>query len=397
MTKAHIDTAVLEAIAQARKKVKERKKQGANRFMNNSAQAKTRRKDRETKRRNRGKQSTRGSGAPPTTRVGRSTTSAMKTRKRKPSQSGVSSPAQVEKEKRVGNRAGCLPCCGRRPERCKCWCEASASEEDRKVIAMLKSSRLKTIIMQIGKAQILTYKDTADLPHFLRSFPKDRHAPMHYKWGIAMFWRAFNNPDFWSCLSKCGAIPLNKEPRWHIVQEVLAAYEKAGAPSHSGLFRTTMLREYRNATNEHFTCVRHLASAARETLAYKTMWLALPKKELKAFAQQPTRATFKIALESFQHRLYGKEGLTKGRFNDYAVKCMLDGLLVNNTVSRHVLSSWPMQCPAYKTELRVLFPGIKPAQFCRAACYMNRLIYAKHHLHLAESLAHLCWIKRNVN
>lgn len=262
---------------------------------------------------------------------------------------------------------------------------------------MLSRSLLKKITTRITEAKILTSKDTADLPHFLKSYPPHRRAPMHYKWGIAMLWRCFSNPHTWSCLKKCGAIPPARQPRWDRVQKVLTEYERAGAPSHSGLFRTTTLTEYRTSANKNFTSVTHLTSPERETLAYKTMWLALPRKELSTFAQQPTRATYKNALETFQDKLYGKNGLTKGKFNDYAIKCMLDALLVNNTVSRHDISTWPMQCPAYKTQLPKLFPGIKPRQFYRAACYMHSLIYAKHHFQLAESLAQLCWIKRGVN
>ena len=198
-------------------------------------------------------------------------------------------------------------------------------------------------------------------------------------------------------LKKCGAIPPAREPKWHLVEQVLTEYERAGAPSHGGLFRTTMLTKYRTSTTKDFIAVSHLASPARETLAYKAMWKALPQKELTAFARHSTRATFKNALETFQHRRYGEDGLTKGKFNDYAVKCMLDGLLVNNTVSRHHISSWPMQCSAYKSQLPILFPGIESFHLYRAACYLHRLIYAKHHFHLADSLAQLCWIKRNVN
>ena len=127
------------------------------------------------------------------------------------------------------------------------------------------------------------------------------------------------------------------------------------------------------------------------------MWRALPKEELTAFARQPTRDTYKRALETFQHRLYGKTGLTKGKFNDYAVKVMLDGLTVNGTVSKHVISSWPMKCPAYKAQLIILFPGIKPSQFYRAACYLHRLIYAKHHFALPDTLAQLCWLERGIH
>ena len=76
------------------------------------------------------------------------------------------------------------------------------------------------------------------------------------------------------------------------------------------------------------------------------------------FAQEPTRPTFSKALETFQGQLYGKDGLTKKKFNDYAMKYMLDALLVNKTVSTYVISRWPMQCPAYETQLPIMFPGL---------------------------------------
>ena len=171
---------------------------------------------------------------------------------------------------------------------------------------------------------------------------------------------------------------------------------RKGAPCHGGMFRTPIMKSYRNSASEEFTSIEHLPTPGRETLAYKTMWKALPRTELTAFSEQATRDTFKNAVEKFTKNLYGKEGLTKGKFNDYSVKCMIDALLVNDTVNRNVISTWPMQCPAYKSQLPKLFPGIKPAQFYKAACFMHRLIYAKHRFHLGDSLAQLCWIERGL-
>ena len=389
MRKPDVHSVVLDAIARAREQTKERNRQGVTRFLNNSAQAKNRRRDRAAKRRSRCNQSktSRGSNMPPSNHA----------KKRKYCNSSALPPTKAMKHKRVGNRSGQLPCCGKRPERCKCWRKGSATDDDRQIVGMLDRNVLKQMIVRIGKADILTYNDTADMPSFLRYFPPHRRAPMHYKWGIAMFWRCFSNTHLWSCLKKCGALPPAREPKWHIVQKILTEYETAGAPSHGGYFRTTTLTKYRTSGTQDFVSVTHLTSPARETLAYKTMWRALPKKELTVFARKPTRATYKNALETFQQQLYGKSGLTKGKFNDYAVKCMLDGLLVNKTVNRHVISSWPMQCPAYKSQLPILFPGIKPSQFYRAACYLHSRIYAKHHFTLADSLAQLCWIKRKIN
>ena len=148
--------------------------------------------------------------------------------------SGHNSAPPLAKQKRTGNRSGQLPCCGKRPERCNCWSKENATEEDGQIVAMLDTKVLRKMKARIGNANILTYKDTADMPHFRRSYPPNHRAPMHYKWGIAMLWRCFSNPHLWSCLKKCGAITSAREPTWHTVEKVLTEYEAASTPSHGG-------------------------------------------------------------------------------------------------------------------------------------------------------------------
>ena len=74
---------------------------------------------------------------------------------------------------RMGSRAGCLPCCGKGPVRCKCWYKESATKEDQQIMAMLSRRMLNKMVVRICEAEILTYNDTADMPHFLQSFQQD--------------------------------------------------------------------------------------------------------------------------------------------------------------------------------------------------------------------------------
>ena len=194
-----------------------------------------------------------------------------------------------------------------------------------------------------------------------------------------------------------GALPPAEEPRWEIVEKVLAAYEAQGEASHGGFFYTTLLTHYRQSEQDEFTSVAHLPTSSREMLAYKTMWSALPQTELAALKRVPCRDNFRRALEQYGHNLYGKHGLTKGKFNDYSLKMMLDALLVNKTIDRNIISTWPMNCPAYKTQLPVLFRHIKPSQYFKAACYLHYLVHARHNFHLGDTLAQLCWTQREVN
>ena len=226
----------------------------------------------------------------------------------------------------------------------------------------LKKRELNKIRHRLNSTEIISFRDTGDMPHFLTSYPANTHQPMHYKWGIAMFWRCFSNRHLWACLEKFGAVPPAEEPRWDIANKVFTECVRKSAASHGGVFRTPIMKSYRNSASEKLTSIEHLPTPERETLAYKTMWKALPRTELAAFSKHATRDTFKNALEKFTKNLYGKEGLTKGKFNDYSVKCMIDALLVNDTVNRNIISPSPRQCPAYKAQLPNLFPGIKPAR-----------------------------------
>ena len=74
-----------------------------------------------------------------------------------------------------------------------------------------------------------------------------------------------------------------------------------------------------------------------------------------------------------------------------------DDILVNETIDRDIISTWPMNCPAYKKQLPMLFRNVKPSQYFMASCNFHFLIYARHHFHLGDTLAQLCWIEREVN
>ena len=80
------------------------------------------------------------------------------------------------RDTRTGSRAGCLPCCGKRPSRCKCW-GAEAPKENRRLVKSLNRRVLKRTISHVARADIVTFRDTADMPEYrlqcLRDFRED--------------------------------------------------------------------------------------------------------------------------------------------------------------------------------------------------------------------------------
>ena len=121
------------------------------------------------------------------------------------------------------------------------------------------------------------------------------------------------------------------------------------------------------------------------------MWHSLPQAELNAYETAPSATSFKLAYDKFYENLKNR---TKGKFDDYAFKIFLDGVLEIKAVSEHHICTWPMDCPAYRSMLPVLFPGLAKTDYYLAACYYHRLIYKEHRFHLRDSLAQLCWVKR---
>ena len=366
MSGKRLREAVCVAKQETAEAVKERRKAGVCRFLNDSRNAQKRRADRQRMRK------------------------ARRNKKARARNSRAKPPAA---EGRHGFRAGALPCCGRRPARCTCWC-AKAPKKNKAVVALCDRDLVQKAVRRINNANILTFRDTADMPHFLSQCPGNPAQPMHYRWGIAMLWRCFSNFRFWKVVIASGAIQPAREPNWQLFEAALRAYERENLASHGGMFYTTMLTHYRLDVHSPFIAVTKMDSCHREVCAYRAMWAALPRQELALFRAAPTRDTFKSAVTKFQTQLYGTEKLTKGKFNDYAVKCMLDALIINGTVSPRVLSTWPMKCPAYRKQLRILYPGLKPSEYFIAGCHWHYMIYKRHRFHIADSLAQLCWIER---
>ena len=296
------------------------------------------------------------------------------------------------RDTRAGARRGCLPCCGKRPGRCKCW-GAEAPEENRRLVQSLNRKALNRVIRHVAQADIVTFRDTADMPEYLLQCPRDHQEDMAYRWRIAFLWRSFSNPILWQALVGSGAVTPAREPNWLKMKTVCETFQKNELPLNGGLFRHTTLKHYRTTLNGKWLPAPK-GNAARQVLSCRLAWQAMPTDAVQTYAENPCRDTFRKALHGFQAALSGKHGLTSGKYSDYSFKCMLDALLCDGSVSPRDVGTWPMGCPAYRRKLPQLFPGLPRNMFFMAACYYRSLIYRKHGFNIADSLAQLCWVHR---
>ena len=257
----------------------------------------------------------------------------------------------------------------------------------------LDRRELAHIQQHIAQANILTYRDTADMPEYRRQCPRRAREGMPYRWRIAFLWRSFSNPILWQAFVDRGAITPAKEPNWKKMEAVLRRFQKNGLPANGGMFRATVLKKYRLGPDADWSTAP-ADKARRETLACKLAWRALPEQAVSAYGSRSSRDTFREALEAFRNALSGPKGLTQGKYSDYYVKCMLDALLCDGSLHPKHISTWPMDAPAYKDRLKKLFPNLPRRLFFLAGCYYHRLIYKAHNFHLGDSLAQLCWATR---
>ena len=136
----------------------------------------------------------------------------------------------------------------------------------------------------------------------------------------------FSNPILWKALQDTGAVTPGEEPNWKKMKIVFQSFYKNGLPLNGGYFRQTTLKHYRTSSQKEW-CPAPAENATQQALACRLAWRALPEDEVRAFAKDPSRETFREACHKFQLALSGPDGLTSGKYSDYSVKCMLDALL----------------------------------------------------------------------
>ena len=70
---------------------------------------------------------------------------------------------------------------------------------------------------------------------------------------------------------------------------------------------------------------------------------------------------------------------------------MLDMLVMQGSVPEWVLSRWPVDCPAYRSSLATLFPGLPVQDHLVALYWVHMELGKKWRFMFPESCAQLCW------
>ena len=306
---------------------------------------------------------------------------------------------QVTKPAAHGNRHLPVNCCGRRKSHCICFTVGRGFN----IAKSFKRRLFQPIPTRVAQSQIQTWRDTADMPAYMRQIGwNDR---MRYAWlfPIAFTWRRCSNEQFWTALQDMKAVLQNQLPNFALMEEAMRAFQARDVSYHGGLFFSAgALTQYRFGSAEKpgtwITCDSASDFITREIIALKVMWHVARQLEpsFDALQRNPTRQCWKACTEDFLKALHRH---TKGIFSDYALKIALDGVLLSQPCLEAVVSWWPMQCTAYKKELPKLYPACKQTNddLFLAACHFHQSLKASFpRFYIHDSLAQTCWMKRCV-
>ena len=287
-----------------------------------------------------------------------------------------------------------VACCGRRKESCHCY-DSGTGLTLRKAC---KKAVINALVRRVRKSPIQTWRDTADMSEYAKQIKCKK---LKHLFPTAFMWRHFSNKHLWEALVKNGAVKHDGPPSWALVRSTLEIFVLHNQPVHGGFFYSgNILRKYRFCTTGTWTDCKAAGMGRIETevVALRIVWRVARKMQgaLDSLHSNPTRIAWRRCTETFMNELNER---TDGIFGHYSMKLALDGILVSRPALMKVCSWWPMLCPAYMSELPHLYPGLKRKQedLFLAACHYHRMMRENFpKMSISESLAQLCWKKRNV-
>ena len=326
-------------------------------------------------------------------------------------------------DNRTNRRAKRLPCCGKERRYCNCAVEVKHLFCQRSLQQMASYART---------SPILTLRDAKDMAYIL---PVLHGCDVSFQRFIALsvLFRMYSKPETYQALSKFfdHAEPGGQDPDWDGLVCELASLYSSPQPVWGGMFYPSTLKAVRN-NNGRWRQFRNHGNnqqrAVRDVHVFKVVWTALCKDNtaeayLKARQQCSTtcwqgpairiaRDSFAAWYDSFYNHL--KQN-TRGWFNDYAMKCILDvpcNCSIKLTMGSPVfpdtlMSKWPVNCPAYAKGIKNLFKtNVRNRRLNRNMKY-KCLMYIHSVLskklggpgvhRLSSTLAQLCWKKRSTS
>jgi hypothetical protein len=295
---------------------------------------------------------------------------------------------------------------------------------------MFSEKALQKQADDIKQSDILTAKDPKDMSFILPRLEGARMSIHRFIFSSVLF-RMYSKKETYEALSLfCrGAVVHKNEPDWIGMENKLTQLYEDPTPVWGGMFYPATLiaakGDYGNWKSfRNLTTARQKAS--RDLHVFKAVWKAICRDDTasnyllahqrcsttcwQAYAIKDAREAFAKWYDSFYDYMSAN---TRGWFNDYAMKCILDvgtNCSINSTNSSPVfpdalLSRWPVNCPAYSASLKRMFKPTFKKKPLRADMKFKCLMY--YHAVLSKklggpgthrvpcTLAHLCWQKRS--
>ena len=326
---------------------------------------------------------------------------------------------QDREDNRTSRRTKPLPCCGRERRYCQC-------AQD--VQHMIDDTALHKLGDDAYERNLLTKNDPKDMSFILQALHQSKMSIRAFLFHSVLF-RMYSKEATYTTLCKYAgaAQPGKDEPDWPGMQAALAELYAGPDAVWGGMFYPATLRAAKseNGRWQKLRGATPKQKAARDMHVFKAAWVALCKDESAAEYMKQRRCcaskgwsaenvdAARAAFERWYHSFYTHmDSHTNGWFGDYAMKCILDVgtncTIKATTDGRHVfpdavLSTWPVNCPAYTTGVKKLLrPKYRTRPMKRVLKYkvlmyvharLAKRLGAAHHS-VSSTLAQICWQKR---
>ena len=240
------------------------------------------------------------------------------------------------------------PCCGLHSNNCRC-----------KPPARMRKSYLNALSRRFTNTALASVQDATDVSTFQTFMAKHcKTLPLHTCLAYAHTHIVFNQDHLLQSFIEQKAF-LFKPPwfDWQLLQSIVKKAKQTGQRFHSSNYRNTIIRNIRLPS--HIGKPRLLQSnvntVERAVLACKIIGEdAMPNACLALYEKNPSRDLWKASMLTWLEQVHSK---CAGSFNHYYLKCSLDRAFAVRTFSPATISWWPIECPAYVSWYKLLYPG----------------------------------------
>ena len=294
--------------------------------------------------------------------------------------------AQLKKRRdvRTGDRRVGKPCCGK----IACACKPPVGR---------KEQEFKRLVAHSKQSTLVSFSDTTDVEVFERlSRNLVAKVPLSVLFGLSFLHALFNQEQVWESFMRDRVVSYKQpfSPNFAKMMVNLRMWRKKGVATRSSNYYSVTLSMFSEDGGYKWSKAP-TDTVMRDVLMARLVWISIPVSLWKMFADKPCRATWTAIHVTFQENLSQR---ARGICDDYMHKCALDRLfaVARSRIPMGTVSWWPVKCPAYLNAYKMLWHNLPHNDRFAALMYIyKRLKTVRNKCLITDALAQTCWLMKS--